>query len=127
MGKKKGTRAERELFHMLWKSKFAVVRGAGSGSTPLPCPDLIAGNGKKVYAIECKSVKDSKKYFNVEEIKQLKEFSKKFGAIPLVGIRFDHKGWYFLEPKKLKKTSKMLMITFEMAKKKGFSFKDLIK
>ncbi|MSR86401.1 Holliday junction resolvase, partial [Candidatus Woesearchaeota archaeon] len=78
--KSKGTRAERELFHQLWEEGFGVVRAAGSGSTSRPSPDLLASNGKKTFAIECKSVKGEKKYFSAEELEQLHIFANTFGA-----------------------------------------------
>jgi len=57
MSKRKGTLYERELFHMFWNSSWAAVRSAGSGSTPLPAPDILAGNKEKLLAIECKAIK----------------------------------------------------------------------
>ena len=107
MSKKKGTRAERELIHMFFNSnEWMAVRAAGSGSVPLPCPDLIAGNGKRRLAIECKALSEPKKYFKEKEIQELIEFSEKFGAEAWIGIRFDKIGWFFLEPNKLQKSKK---------------------
>ena len=61
--KGKGTRAERELFHMFYNTnKFLPLRVAGSGSTPIPAPDLLVGNGSRILAIECKAIKGTKKY-----------------------------------------------------------------
>lgn len=126
--KKKGSRTERELFDMFWSADWSCVRIAGSGSTPKPSPDLIAGNGKKVLAIECKSTKKDYKYLNKEQVEELKLFSKKFGAEPWIGIRFNNLGWYFLQPKKLRKVKGgNLMVSKELAKKSGLSFKELIK
>jgi len=125
--KRKGTRAERELFHMLWNSKFPVVRSAGSGSTPLPNPDLIASNGKRTLAIECKAIKNKSKHFNKIEIDQLIVFSKQFGAEPWLAIKFDNNGWHFIQPKKLKKIkSGNYSINLELAKKSGIKFEELI-
>ena len=46
--KRKGTRVERELFHMLHDKSFHCVRAAGSGSTPLPNPDILAGKDGRI-------------------------------------------------------------------------------
>ena len=63
MSKKKGSRTERELFYLFYESSWMPIRVAGSGSTPIPAPDLLVGNGKRVLAIECKAIKGTKKYF----------------------------------------------------------------
>ena len=76
--KGKGTRAERELFHMFWETgSFIGVRSAGSGSTPIPNPDLIVGNGEKTFAIECKALKSGSKYFPKKEIDELRSEQSK--------------------------------------------------
>lgn len=127
--KRKGTRAERELIHMFYDSnEWIAVRAAGSGSIPLPCPDIIVGNGKRRLAIECKSLGNTIKYFKNQELAELLEFSKKFGAEAWVGIRFDHIGWFFLQPDKLELSSKGTpSISVSEAKLKGISFDQLIK
>ena len=125
--KSKGTRAERELFHMLWQSNWPVVRSAGSGSTPLPNPDLITSNGSRILAIECKAIKNKNKYFPKIEIEELTDFSKKFGAEPWLAIRFDNQGWHFLTPEKLKHNkSGNYTISLDLAKKQGINFEELI-
>ena len=125
--KTKGTNAERDLLHMLWDSGFAVSRMAGSGSIPLPSPDLIASNSKKIFAIECKHVKKTK-YFSKQEISELKLFAKRFGAVPIIAIKFNHKGWFFLNADKLdkSKTGNNYVISYKIAKKKGMNFNKLI-
>ena len=54
-GKQKGAVAEREIVSMLWGSNFAAIRAAGSGVQRFYSPDVLASNGSKVLAIECKS------------------------------------------------------------------------
>lgn len=126
-GKTKGTKAERDLLHMLWDSGFAVSRMAGSGSIPLPSPDLIASNSKKIFAIECKHVKNTK-YFSKQEISELRLFAKRFGAIPIIAIKFNHKGWFFLNANKLNKskTGNNYVISLKEADKKGLTYEELI-
>ena len=125
--KKKGSNAERELAHMFYKSDWGSLRAAGSGSTSLPSPDILAGNGKRYLAIECKSIKDNKKYFPEEEIEQLKLFAKTFGAEPWIGIRFDFLKWFFVHIEDIEKSKgKHYVITLDYAQKKGKSFEELI-
>ncbi len=128
MSKKKGTRCERELFHMLYDKNFFPVRAAGSGSTPIPNPDIIAGKDGRVLAIECKSLKRDNKFFMEKEIIDLKLFSKKFGAEPWLAIKFNNKGWFFINPKYLSKTkSGNFYMNIKLAKEKGIDFKEFIK
>jgi Holliday junction resolvase len=125
--KRKGTLYERELFHMFWDKNWAAIRAAGSGSTPLPSPDLIAGNQKKLLAIECKSLKTKSKHFNNEEISQLKRFSALINATPIIAMRFNNVGWYFLDANKLEKNKGgNYTITLDLCKKKGIKFEELV-
>jgi|SRR3989338_3319647 len=120
--KKKGTRAERELFHWFYDNGFMPCRIAGSGSTPLPSPDLVVGNGKKHYAIECKVLKSNIKYLYPEEMAELIEFAAKFGAEPWIAIKFDYKGWFFLKPEDTGRTKNgYYSISLELAKQKGLN------
>lgn len=126
--KSKGTRGERELFHRFWDTKlWAALRTAGSGSTPLPAPDLLVSNSKRCLAIECKVFKNSIKYLYPEEIAQLNEFAEKFGAEPWIAIKFDYAGWSFLKPQDLIITKKgYYSISKELSSKKGIKFEQLI-
>ena len=71
--KQKGSIAERELIQMFWGASWAAIRVAGSGSSQFPCMDVLAGNGSRNLAVECKSTKYDKQYFKQEQIKQLEE------------------------------------------------------
>ncbi|MBT3985365.1 Holliday junction resolvase [archaeon] len=127
MSKAKGSRAERELFHKFWEQGFAVCRSAGSGSTTKPAPDLLAGDGEKIFAIECKSIKGTKKYFDVNEIVQLNLFANTFGAEAWLAIRFDKVGWFFIQSNNLEKSKgESLLLSLEYMRKKGFNFEELI-
>ena len=127
MSKKKGTRAERELFHLLWEHFGPCVRVAGSGSTPKPAPDLLAGNGQRTMAIECKSVKGDRKYFEYSEIMQLKLFSRQFGAEPWIAIRFDNRGWFFVHSDNVEQSQgQSFLISYDFALKSGLKFDELI-
>lgn len=126
-GKAKGSRAERELFHLLWKEGYGVVRSAGSGSTTQPSVDLVASNGKRVLAIECKSVKSEKKYFSIEELEQLHIFASTFGAEGWLAIRFDSKGWYFILAEKIQRSKgENYLVTYSQLQKEGLQFEEFI-
>ncbi len=129
MSKSKGSRAERELLKMFYDTGlWGGCRTPGSGSTPLPSPDLLVGNGKRYLAIECKSLKSKAKYLEKQQIDELVEFSQKFGAEAWIGLRFNNLGWYFIQPNKLEKTKNgSLIASFDVLKEKGLNFNDLIK
>ena len=126
--KAKGPRTERELVHLFNNTGiWSAIRVAGSGLTKDPNPDVLAGNAKRCLAIECKSIKGNYKYIYKEQIEQVKEFAKKFGAEPWIAIRFNIKGWYFLKPDDLAQTksSENSMINLKLAEEKGLKFKEL--
>jgi len=126
--KSKGTRAERELLHLFWKNNWACMRSAGSGSTTMPSPDLIAGDKKTLLAIECKSSKGESRNLQKEEINQLITFSDIINATPILAMRFDNEGWYFLKAKDLPKNkNENYTVSLKTSKEKGISFLDLIK
>ena len=119
MSKKRGIAAERELLHLLWEKGFAVARVAGSGSVPEPSCDLLAGNGKAKYAIECKLSKKERQYISEKQIEEFLKFSTRFGLSPLVAIKFIRKGWFFLHPDQMDRTKKGYAISLIDAKKRG--------
>jgi Holliday junction resolvase len=125
--KSKGTRAERELLHLFWENEWACMRSAGSGSTTRPSPDLLASKNNKTLAIECKSIKSKNHHFNKKEIEELILFSKLFGAKPIIGMRFDNKGWFFLDVNKLSPNKNgNYGISLKLSMKEGLSFKNLL-
>jgi len=125
--KSKGTRLERELFHKFWETgKFMPLRIAGSGSTTLPSVDLLIGGQGRYLAIECKAIKQGKKYISPERINELKEFSEKFGAEPWLAIRFNNQPWYFIRIEDLEKTEINYVVSLSLAQKKGLLFEELI-
>ena len=126
--KHKGTRLERELFHKFWKTdKFMPLRVAGSGSTTLPSVDLIIGGQGRYLAIECKSLKQGKKYIDEQRINELKEFSKKFGAESWLAIRFNNQPWYFIKIEDLEKTKTNYVVSLDLVNRKGITFEEIIK
>ncbi|MFH1592510.1 MAG: Holliday junction resolvase Hjc [Candidatus Woesearchaeota archaeon] len=128
MGKRKGSRVERELFHLFHSTKtHTCARIAGSGSTPKPAPDLLVGGRGRVLAIECKSGKGKRRDIKKKQIEELQEFSKLFGAEPWIAARFDNMPWYFLKVKQLGVSKgNNYFINPKLAIKKGLRFEEII-
>ena len=124
--KAKGTKGERELIKVFNENGWSAIRSAGSGSSPYPSPDILAGNAMRRVAIECKVTKESKKYFPPEELEQLQTFSKKFGAESWIGIKFAREPWYFLMLEDLEQTGSNWAVSLEMAKRKGLTAEELL-
>jgi Holliday junction resolvase len=110
--KSKGSAAERELLTMLWGVNFAAIRAAGSGVTKFYCPDVLASNGSKIIAVECKSTKHKYQYFDPEQIRQLLEFARMFKADAWLAVKFSV-DWKFFRPEDLKQTGKAFVVTNE--------------
>ncbi len=108
--KAKGSNAERELLFLLFDKGFAVSRVAGSGSSTLPTPDIIATKNRITVAIECKT--KSGDYLNIKEsqIQELQIWEKLSGFKSFIAWRLGKDAWYFLEIKDLKKTIKAYSI-----------------
>ena len=119
-GKIKGADAERELVAMLWGSNWAAVRAAGSGVSRFYCPDVIASNGNKTIAFECKSTKYKQQYLNPQQIKDLQEFAKVFKAEPVIAVKFSTE-WRFFKIDDLAQTKNNFVITSDSQKSKFFS------
>lgn len=124
--KAKGINAERELIHLFWKKGWAAIRVAGSGSARYPSPDIIAANISRKISIEVKITKEYKKYFTKQDIEQICDFSKKFGAEAWLAVKFSKENWFFLPPSELKSTKKGYVFCLETAKNKGLTFNELI-
>ncbi|MBT4538947.1 Holliday junction resolvase [Candidatus Woesearchaeota archaeon] len=122
--KAKGTQGERVLVKAFNEAGWSCIRAAGSGSSPYPAPDLLAGNAIRRVAIECKVTAAKKKYLSKEEISQLQQFSHQFGAEAWIGIRFSRQPWYFLHLEDLEDTGKSLAVSQNMAKLKGISLSE---
>ena len=95
----KGAAYERELMEILGLNGFAVARIAGSGKAKVEEPDLIAGNKKLIMAIECKYSGSKYKTVHMEQINDLFNFAKCFGAKAILAFRFSHTPWKFMEIK----------------------------
>lgn len=124
--KSKGINAERELVHMFWSKEWACLRIAGSGSNRYPSPDVLVGNKLRRLAIECKTTKEQKKYFEKKSIEALRKFADVFGAEPWIAVKFKGHEWYFITTEDLKETEKGFMASAETAKSRGLLFEEMI-
>ncbi len=122
--KAKGTSAERELIHLLWDRGWFSIRAAGSGSTKYPCPDIMAANGLRRLAIECKSSADPRRYITKQQVDELRQFAAMFACEPWIGFRYGA-DWYFFSLEDLKDTGRNLLVTEELARMKGLSLNQL--
>lgn len=120
--KEKGANAERELYQMFIDNSFRAVRVAGSGMMENTSCDLLAGKKGNKYAIECKATKNPNKYITKEQINDFLVFSEIFGLTPIIAIKFNRKGWYFLSPEHLEDTGKYWALSLKRAEEKGKRF-----
>lgn len=120
--KSKGAKVERELYQIFIDNCFRVVRVAGSGTMENASCDLLAGKKRKKYCIEVKSCKGAYKYISKEQIEDFMIFSEVFGLTPIIAVRFNREGWFFLKPKDLEDVGKNFSVSLELAKKKGKKF-----
>lgn len=107
---------------MFIENNFRAVRVAGSGVMENTSCDLIAGRKGAKYCIECKASKNPAKYITKEQIEDFIIFSEIFGLKPVVAVRFNHKGWFFLKPEDLQDTGKNFSVSLELAQAKGKKF-----
>lgn len=124
--KAKGTRGERELIKFFNENGWSAIRAAGSGSSRYPSPDILAGNAIRRVAVECKVTKDQKKYLSPEDLEDLQIFAQRFGAEAWVGVRFPGVEWHFLMLEDLEKTDHGLVVSLELAKRRGLTAKELV-
>jgi len=84
--------------------------------------DIIAGKKGKKFAIEAKSSKKPVKYITKDQINRFITFSEIFGLKPVIAIRFNRLGWFFLNPKSMKDSGKNWVINKEIIRKKAKRF-----
>lgn len=107
---------------MFVDNSFRAVRVAGSGMMENTACDLIAGRKGQKYCIEVKSSKKPCKYITKEQIEDFIIFSEIFGLKPVVAVRFNHIGWFFLSPKDLEDSGKNWVASLELCQKKAKRF-----
>ena len=120
--KSKGTKVERELFQMFISNSYRAVRVAGSGAMDKADCDIIAGKKGKKYCIEVKASKKPIKYISKKQIEEFIIFSDIFKLKPVIAVRFNRLGWFFLKPNHLMDSGKNFVIDLNLARKKGKRF-----
>ena len=125
--KAKGSNAERDIIHKLWAEGFAAIRSAGSGSMRYPSPDILASKNGRILAIECKITKNNSKYFEKQEIEDLKVFSEIFNAEATIAVKFKGHDWHFLSIDDLKETDRLFVVDIGIAKQKGRVFEEFVR
>ncbi len=121
--KSKGSKAERELLRIFTENSWRAARVAGSGvNDDSPC-DLIAGKlGKRGYTIEAKSSKKTSIYISKEQISDFVLFSNIIGLTPVIAVRFNRVGWFFISPQQLKDTGNNWVISLKTVQEEGKRF-----
>lgn len=120
--KEKGSKTERELYDMFVENSFRAVRVAGSGMAENTACDLIAGNKNSKYCIEVKSSKKPCKYISKKQIEEFIVFAEIFGLNPVLAVRFNREGWFFLKPEDLEDSGKNWVVSLKLAREKGKRF-----
>lgn len=121
--KAKGSKVERELFQIFIENNYRAVRVAGSGMMENADCDILAGKkGKGKYAIEVKASKKPVKYISKDQIGRFVAFADIFGLKPVIAIRFNQVGWFFLHPKYLEDSGKNFVVKLKRCREKGKRF-----
>src|SRR3989344_8981237 len=121
--KAKGSKIERELYQIFIENNYRAVRVAGSGTMDNADCDIIAGKkSDRKYAIEVKASKKPVKYISKDQIDRFMTFSEIFGLKPVIALRFNQVGWFFIDPKYLEDSGKNFVVSLEKAREKGKRF-----
>jgi len=125
--KSKGIAAERELIHRFWKTEsFAAVRVAGSGAIKYPVPDIFAASVTKRFAIECKAAKGDMQYIEKKAVEELVRFAQITQSQPIIAVRFDRTGWYFLHVDGLRDAGQHYVIRKDELQFRSQTFEELV-
>jgi Holliday junction resolvase len=121
--KAKGSKAERELLDILTENGWRAARVAGSGvNDNSPCDLIAAKVGRQGCVIEAKSSKKTSIYITKEQISDFVLFSQIIGLKPVLALRFNYEGWFFISPQQLKDTGKYFAASLKDAKIEGKRF-----
>ncbi|MBU3913546.1 MAG: Holliday junction resolvase [Nanoarchaeota archaeon] len=120
--KAKGARCENELYDILVKGGYRCIRCAGSGTKEESNADLIAGNKNRKFCIEVKSSKKTDKYITKKQIEEFMIFADLFGLEPVIAVKFNRQGWFFLSPRELEDSGKNWKVSLKIAQEKGKRF-----
>lgn len=84
----KGAGFERDLVNLFWKRGWTAIRVAGSGSVPLPVPDVLAISPGRVIALEAKTTGKDRLSLK-KNVLGLKRFMDKSGCEGYIAVKFD--------------------------------------
>ncbi len=88
---KKGSNEERAVVRLFEELGYGAIRVPASGArTKSDKPDVLAGNGRNYYAIEVKSSRNDYIYIRSEQIDELLNFASRFGATPILAVKFTY-------------------------------------
>ncbi|MDD5193650.1 MAG: hypothetical protein PHF67_03620, partial [Candidatus Nanoarchaeia archaeon] len=73
-------------------------------------------------AIEAKSTKKNSKYISKGQMESFMIFCEIFELKPVIAVRFNRVGWFFLKPSDLEDSGKNLVVSQETARTKGKRF-----
>jgi Holliday junction resolvase len=85
----KGANFERALVRAFWEAGFAAFRAAGSGSAPLPIPDIIALKGERTIILECKTTGKESFRLDKNDVEKLETFRSRADCEAYVAVKFD--------------------------------------
>ena len=85
----KGANFERKLVNQFWDNGFAAIRAAGSGSAPLPLPDIIALKDNRTIILECKTTGKDSFRLDKEDVGKLKTFRERADCEAYIAVKFD--------------------------------------
>ena len=108
----KGANAERELIKILDKVGFSVLRVAGSGVNPIPCPDVVALKNGRIIAFECKAKKGEYLAITHEQLDEEILWAEKAGAEFVVAWKVPRSGWLFFKAENFRKRNQLLSAAF---------------
>lgn len=106
-----------------------MLRAPASGAkTRLDRPDIVAGRKGFHISIEVKTTNRKTLYINRESIEQLLRFAERFGAKPLLAVKFkrQRRGWLIFEPSQLERTSKGYKLPMKTATNRGATLEALV-
>ncbi|MEM3202295.1 MAG: Holliday junction resolvase Hjc [Candidatus Micrarchaeaceae archaeon] len=121
----KGARNERELLNMFVKSKYSVMRAAGSGVNSLS-PDIIAIKGNSMFAFECKAWNRGSIAIDIKRYESLLEWQKNTNMDTMIAWKTNGGTWKFIRLSDMSKKEKNYTITKKEAAEKGLTMERLI-
>lgn len=90
----------RSLVAELHSHGFQVVRPPSAETEPAGTPpDILAGNGDDIYAINVSATDTDKVAFGATAVENLGAFARQFGAKARLGVLFPDSSWVFVHPR----------------------------